>query len=165
MPDIIYHSMKALFFFFYVCLSVHLLKRPTTANSSTGDIQVNIKTRWEMLEKEIIASGLCDGELLRSYCSVYCGNTSLKFRLLIMNKIFSFRHYCGQSIYQYVDLLCVHTMGWRTYKSSWRHPQDRDFSGLSEKERATISRGTHNIDEDTILSVLQSKMVCYQQFP
>ncbi len=42
---------------------VHLMKRPDLANTTSQDTQVNISARWGNLEKEIIATGFCDGKL------------------------------------------------------------------------------------------------------
>ncbi|XP_076841396.1 uncharacterized protein LOC143485752 [Brachyhypopomus gauderio] len=43
-------------------LPVHLFRRPNLENSKLEDTQVNVRTRWEMLEKRIVASGFCDGK-------------------------------------------------------------------------------------------------------
>lgn len=43
-------------------LPVHLLKRPEKHNITPQDTEVNVAARWDNLEKEIIASGFCDGK-------------------------------------------------------------------------------------------------------
>lgn len=37
------------------------MKRPDIENIGPQDTQVNVEARWENLEKEIIATGFCDG--------------------------------------------------------------------------------------------------------
>jgi len=39
------------------------MRRPDLTNTTAQDTQVNVSSRWENLEKEIIATGLCDGKL------------------------------------------------------------------------------------------------------
>ncbi|KAL6488972.1 hypothetical protein MHYP_G00027130 [Metynnis hypsauchen] len=107
---------------------VHLLKRPTTANSGPDDIQVNIKTRWEMLEKEIIASGFFD-------------DTTAINPFTSMLPYSAFTPWVGKHTRVH-DVI----------------PKTEIVKGLSEKEHATLSQGTYCIDEDAILSVLESKM-------
>lgn len=43
-------------------LPVHLLKRPEKHNITPQETEVNVAARWENLEKEIVATGLCDGK-------------------------------------------------------------------------------------------------------
>ncbi|ROL42300.1 hypothetical protein DPX16_8179 [Anabarilius grahami] len=42
-------------------LPVHLLKHPEKHNITPQETEVNVAGRWENLEKEIVATGLCDG--------------------------------------------------------------------------------------------------------
>ncbi|XP_058607047.1 uncharacterized protein LOC131524190 isoform X3 [Onychostoma macrolepis] len=42
-------------------LPAHLFRRPNLDNISEKDTQVNVRTRWETIEKKMISSGFCDG--------------------------------------------------------------------------------------------------------
>ncbi|XP_067227090.1 uncharacterized protein [Chanodichthys erythropterus] len=50
-------------------LPVHLMRRPDLTNTTSQDTQVNISARWETLEKEIIATGFCDGSSQNPFSS------------------------------------------------------------------------------------------------
>ncbi|KAG1930138.1 hypothetical protein F2P79_022560 [Pimephales promelas] len=50
-------------------LPVHLMRRPDLTNTTAQDTQVNVSSRWENLEKEIIATGLCDGSCQNPFSS------------------------------------------------------------------------------------------------
>ncbi|KAL1277206.1 hypothetical protein QQF64_023879 [Cirrhinus molitorella] len=48
-------------------LPVHLFRRPSLDKISQEDTQVNVRTRWETIEKEMISSGFCDGNIANPY--------------------------------------------------------------------------------------------------
>lgn len=44
------------------CILAHLFRGPNVDNISQENTEVNVRTRWEITEKEIIVSGFCDGK-------------------------------------------------------------------------------------------------------
>lgn len=46
---------------FTLSFLVNLMRRPDIENIGPQDTQANVAARWEDLEKEIIATGFCDG--------------------------------------------------------------------------------------------------------
>lgn len=49
----------------YCHIPVHLFKRPSKENITSQDTEVNVRDRWQTLEKRIVASGFCYGKNYR----------------------------------------------------------------------------------------------------
>ncbi|XP_073685728.1 uncharacterized protein [Garra rufa] len=108
-------------------LPAHLFRRPSLDKISQEDTQVNVRTRWETIEKEMISSGFCDG-----------------------NK--SANPYARPLTYTaFTPWLGNHS------RLSDIVPKTEVFKGLSQKDRAFTSSCGLEMDEDAILQVLESK--------